>query len=58
MVANHLLLVTNVNCHVHHNHQQPCFQLTEEDIRHLMEEVADANGELSKNDFILHVKVL
>ena len=22
-----------------------------------MEEVADANGELSKNDFILHVKV-
>ena len=23
-----------------------------------MEEVADANGELSKNDFILHVKVL
>ena len=34
-----------------------CFQLTEEDIRHLMEEVADANGELSKNDFILHVKV-
>ena len=33
------------------------FQLTEEDIRHLMEEVADANGELSKSDFILHVKV-
>ena len=33
------------------------FQLSEEDIRHLTEEVTDAKGELSKNDFILHVKV-